>query len=178
MIRLKHLIPRAALLATLALPTAVLADFNDGVVAHAMGDYERALQTLLPLAQTSDHAYAQYFIGVMYANGQGVDRDFAAAAEWYRKAAEQGVAAAQARLGRLYEDGQGVPRDMEFAYAWYAVATKLGNGRAASLLERARGNMTAEEMAEADKLAGDYISRYGTPPADPGQQPGPIRGTP
>ena len=35
-------------------------------------------------------AYAQYNLGVMYDNGQGVQQDYKEAVKWYRKAAEQG----------------------------------------------------------------------------------------
>jgi len=160
----------ALLIAALALAFAAgtaRADFNDGVVAHAMGDYERALQTLLPLAETSDHAYAQYFLGVMYANGQGVDQDHEQAVRWYRAAAEKGVAAAQTRLGQLYLEGQGVPRDMEFAYAWFSVAAQLGNARAARLLEQTRGRLSATEAEQAERLAREYITSYGKPPPGP-----------
>lgn len=156
-------LPLAALLA-FALAAPAHADFNDAVVAHAMGDYERALQTLVPLAETSDHAYAQYYLGVMYANGQGVEQDYEEAAQWYRRAAEKGVAAAQAKLGQLYERGLGVPKDMEFAYAWYGVASSLGNGRAAGYIEKTRQKMNPRELEEAQQLADEYIARYGEAP--------------
>ena len=39
----------------------------------------------------------------MYYNGQGVQRDYAEAAKWVRKAAEQGYAPAQADLSYLDE---------------------------------------------------------------------------
>ena len=39
--------------------------------------------------------------------GKGVERDFAKAAEWYRKAARQGHAKAQTNLGNLYRSGRG-----------------------------------------------------------------------
>ena len=151
----------------LAASFGVRADFNDGVVAHAMGDYERALQTLLPLARTSDHAYAQYYLGVMYANGQGVQLDYAEAAKWYRAAAEKGIAAAQTKLGQLYMEGQGVPRDMELAYAWFSVAASLGNGRAAQMLQQTRGQMNAEELNAADELAAEYTGKYAVTAPDP-----------
>ena len=37
---------------------------------------------------------AQYNLAVLYANGQGVPQDYVEARKWYRKAAEQGDAAA------------------------------------------------------------------------------------
>ena len=38
---------------------------------------------------------AQVNLGVMYRKGHGVERDYSKAANWYRKAAEQGDAEAQ-----------------------------------------------------------------------------------
>jgi hypothetical protein len=55
-------------------------------------------------------------------NGAGVPQDYAQAALWYRKAAEQGDAEAQWSLGGLYLGGHGVPRDYAEAYFWYALA--------------------------------------------------------
>jgi TPR repeat protein len=43
-------------------------------------------------------ASAQYNLGIMHDNGQGVSQDRGQAAPWYRKAAEQGHAAAQFNL--------------------------------------------------------------------------------
>ncbi len=50
-------------------------------------------------------AEAQYNLGVMYYNSQGVPQDHATAMRWYRKAAGQGMAEAQYHLGYMY----GVP---------------------------------------------------------------------
>ena len=69
----------AMLVVALGLSGFAKADFNDGVVALSMGQYDQALQTFLPLAETSDHAYAQYFLGRMYADGRGVEQDKAKA---------------------------------------------------------------------------------------------------
>ena len=48
---------------------------------------------------------AQYNLGYMYANGQGVPKDAAEAYKWYRKAADQGSAPAQYNLGYMYANG-------------------------------------------------------------------------
>ena len=45
------------------------------------------------------NAEAQYCLGDCYANGEGVLQDYAQAALWGRKAAEQGIAEAQFMLG-------------------------------------------------------------------------------
>ena len=59
----------------------------------------------------------------MYQGGRGgLPRDDKQAAEWYRKAAEQGVAEAQVNLGNLYLAGRGVPRDDVLAYVLFNLA--------------------------------------------------------
>ena len=141
-----------------------LADFNDGVVAHAMGQYDKALQTLLPLAQTSNHALAQYYLGIMYSNGQGVPQDFKEASKWFHNAAQQGTAQAQFRLGELYASGKGVPQDFEQAYAWFSVASHLGHSKAAESLKAASEKLSPDEITEAKRLADEFISKYGQKP--------------
>jgi TPR repeat protein len=153
-----------AALVLVLLAAGARADFNDGVVALMTGKYEEALQTFVPLAETSNHAYAQYFLARMYTDGQGVERDAERAAEWYRKAAEQGVADAQYRLGELYENGEGVPGDMEYAYAWYSVAAHLGNAKGTQAMREAKAALSAPELVQADKLSRDLIKKYGVIP--------------
>ncbi|TXT24353.1 MAG: TPR repeat SEL1 subfamily [Gallionellaceae bacterium] len=64
-------------------------------------------------------ADAQFVLGAMYANGQGVERNYHEAVAWYRKAADQGYAKAQYNLGRMYISGQGVPYDYLQAVKWF-----------------------------------------------------------
>ena len=47
----------------------------------------------------------------MHANGKGIAKNDVEAARWYRLAAEQGYAPAQATLGLLYFQGVGVPQN-------------------------------------------------------------------
>ena len=56
-------------------------------------------------------ARAQTELGDRYENGRGLERDYAAAVSWFRRAAEQGYAAAQTELGYAYERGGGVRAD-------------------------------------------------------------------
>ena len=159
---MKRLISAAFVAATLATPA--WADFNSGVAAYARGDFETAAQQFIPLAETANDPFAQRFLGDMYAKGKGVDQDMAAAAKWYKAAAEKGVASAQCELGLLYRDGNGVPKDLENSFAWLSVANKLGSSKAPAALSSLDGKLSAEEMASAQKLAEEYIQKYGTPP--------------
>ena len=73
---------------------------------------------------------AQFLLATNYAEGRRVPRDLAAAAQWYAKAAAQGLAPAQYRLASFYEKGLGVGRDLGPAKAWYQRAAEQGNIRA------------------------------------------------
>jgi hypothetical protein len=68
---------------------------------------------------------AQTIVGELFERGLGATPDYAAAAEWYRRAAEAGFARAQVNLGHLYENGLGVPQDPEQALGWYRRAAGL-----------------------------------------------------
>jgi len=66
----------------------------------------------------------------MYRKGDGVQQDYAEAAKWYRKAAEQGVAHAQYNLGIMYDNGQGVKQNYAEAVKWFRKAAEQGNSGA------------------------------------------------
>ncbi len=116
-----------------ALATPAWADYQAGVAAHSRGDYAIALQEIKPLAEQGN-SDAQTFLGVMYAEGQGVPQDYAEAVRWYRKAAEQGHAAAQFNLGSMYYVGLGVPRDYAKAAKWHRKAAEQGHASAQFIL--------------------------------------------
>jgi TPR repeat protein len=154
----------AGFILLMAFAGVVRAEFEQAAVAYAMGQYGKAFETMLPLAETANHPYAQYYLGVMYANGQGVDKDAEAAGKWFSHAAKQGVSQAQFRLGELYAAGQGVPKDFEQAYAWYSVAAHLGHKQASTALESTSRQLSNEEIAEAKRLAEEYIANYAQRP--------------
>ena len=73
-------------------------------------------------AALQGHGLAQHGLGVMYLYGECVPRDEAEAAEWFRRAAAQGLAGAMAALGMMYEQGIGVACDPERAEQLHAQA--------------------------------------------------------
>jgi len=92
------------------------------------------LPSLLKLAEKGD-ALAQFNLGSMYDNGEGVEQDFKEAVKWYRKAAEQGHANAQTYLGVMYATGRGVENDEEEAIKWLRKAAEQGNKPAKAVLK-------------------------------------------
>ena len=125
----------AAWLMVAALAGAAAAGpFEDAKSAYEHGDYAIAVGLWRPLADEGD-TRAQYNLGLMYANGQGVPQDAAEAVTWYRKAAAaQGDAFAQLFLGFMYENGLGVPQDDAAAMTWYRKAADQDYAAAQYLL--------------------------------------------
>ena len=72
------------------------------------------------------NANAQYALGWMYENGEGVVKDLAMAFRWYKRAAERNHPAAQTNLGWMYENGKGVVKDDVQSVFWYRQAAELG----------------------------------------------------
>jgi uncharacterized protein len=102
----------------------VWADTAAGLAAFKNKDYLRAYQEFKAGADAGQ-AEAEFDLGVMYAQGFGVQRDLNAAASWYRKAADQGNAEAQFALGQMYAHGWGVPRDTADAVRWFEMANSV-----------------------------------------------------
>jgi TPR repeat protein len=98
-------------------------------------------------------AEAQYILGLMYANGEGVPRDDAEAVKWCRLAAEQGLATAQFNLGKRYYSGDGVPKDDAEAAKWCRLAAEQGDAMAQYILGFAydKGEGVPKDDAEAVK---------------------------
>ena len=71
----------------------------------------------------------------MYYVGRGVTQDYATAAGWLRKAAEQGLPFAQTLLGFIYANGQGVAQDYAAAVSWYRKAADQGEPNALGVLK-------------------------------------------
>jgi TPR repeat protein len=123
------------------------------------------------------HPQAQHDAGVKLAK-RGQHRE---AAEYFRKAAEQGLAGAQFDLAVRHRLGQGVPQDMVQSFNWLRKAAQQGHRTAQYnlALMYGMGQGTAEDLAQAfywmrkaaeqgdadaqHKLALSYIHGHGVP---------------
>ncbi len=61
---------------------------------------------------------AQFMLGVMYHNGEGVKQDFKESFKWFKKSALQNNKYAECNLGAMYALGQGVKIDATNAIKW------------------------------------------------------------
>ena len=130
---IKQLRTAAFLLCTAVAVPVMAQDLDKGLDAANAGDFATALQEWRPLA-VQGHANAQFNLGFMYDNGNGVLQDYAEAVVLYRKAAEQGLARAQSNLGVMYANGNGVVQDYAEAAVWYRLAAEQGYAKAQSNL--------------------------------------------
>lgn len=141
----------ALVLSIVCLAAPAWADFKAGEKAHHRGDYATALREWQPLAKQGQ-AVAQYNLGLLYANGQGVPKDDAQARQWYEKAANQEHADAQVNLGSLYDYGRGGPQDFKMAVRWYSRSANQGN----ELAQRRLGLL----YERGDGVPKDYVQAY------------------
>lgn len=82
-----------------------------------------------------------------------VYKNFAEAAKWYSKVAEQGDANAQRNLGLYYIQEK---RDNVRGYAWILLSVKNGLEDLTSKLAELEKQMDKGEIERAKKLAGEY----------------------
>jgi TPR repeat protein len=81
-----------------------------------------------------------------------VPQDYAEAVRWYRKAAEQGLTAAQQILGAMYDVGKGTQKNAGEAVHWYREAAESGDPIAQYIL----GVM----YQTGDGVPQDYVQAY------------------
>ena len=104
---------------------------------------------------------AQFTLGKNYEAGRsGLKKDYAEAANWYRKSAEQGNIYAQASLGILYHSGKGLPHDDVQAEMWFTISADHApvNDRdtIVEMRDSVAAHLTAPQIAEARRLAHEW----------------------
>ena len=137
----------AAVFLCLQMWTPAQAGFDEGMTAYKNNDFQTALKEWSPLAD-GGNLEAQYLVGRIYFR---TSVDYAKAAKWYRKAADQGHAAAQNGLASLYRTGRGIKKDIATAVKWYRRSATQGNVYAQNQLGFMYffGNDVRQDYAEA-----------------------------
>lgn len=145
---IRNLLP---LLFSAAVSTA-WADFDAGMYAYSTGNYDDAAREFMASAQRGE-TQGEYYMGLLYEEGQGVPKDYGQAMNWYNKAALKGDVDAAFALGRMYSKGLGVTQNRPLAYAWYGRAAQGGHYLGRQEQEKCAGRMAPEQLLEARKLA-------------------------
>ena len=113
------------------------------------------------LAADQGQTDAQCSLAVMYANGWGVPQSDEEAFKWYSLAAEQGVTAGQINVARMYESGFGVAQDKVQGHKWFTIAVEMGENDATQNRDLIAQIMSAEEIAESDRLKNEWMASHG-----------------
>ena len=109
------------------------------------------------MAASQGHAKAQCNIAVMHANGWGVPQSDEEALKWYSLAAEQGVTPAQINVGRMYAGGFGAVQNKVQGHKWFSIAAELGDKDAIFNRDILAATMSAEEIAESNRLKTEWL---------------------
>jgi TPR repeat protein len=127
--------------------------FNGQGVAQ---DFSAAL-VWLNIAANQGHDVAQFNLAVMHDSGSGTDQNFTEAVKWYRLAASQKHVMAQFNLASMFQSGDGVNKDLTRAHMWFNIASTLGHADAAARVAQLEAEMTPQQIATAQALAGECI---------------------
>ena len=100
------------------------------------------------------HPAGQFGLGEMYAKGEGVERDFDAAVEWFMMAAVGGHAQARRVLASAYETGD-LGRDVDPAEAlrWLTLAADNGDATAMQRLVKVYSDGQLGAKPDAERAA-------------------------
>ena len=132
---------------------------EQGVAAYDAEDYSAALSLLVQATERGDPE-AQYTLGRMHFDGDGVAKDVDKARDLFQASAEQEHPGGQTGIGFLYSAGQGVELDDEEAVRWYRMAAGQGFPAAQTNLgymyQTGRGvDASDEEAARWYRMAAD-----------------------
>ncbi|WP_111893325.1 tetratricopeptide repeat protein [Acinetobacter sp. MB5] len=73
---------------------------------------------------------AQFYVAMHYQSGRDVSKDLGQAFNWYKKAADQGVSAAQLNVGRMLVEGIGTRKNESLGRKYLEKAASHGDNRA------------------------------------------------
>ena len=127
---------------------ATAGDLPEALRAIDEGATETGMASLHTLADAND-PHAELALYVIYDQGLGAAASPFNALLWLRRAAEHGLAAAQAELGDRYYFGRGLAADKEQAKDWWRRAARQGVAAAQYNLAAVLRRGDATEAAEA-----------------------------
>jgi hypothetical protein len=142
-----------SLLLCFVFPMSSYADqLEDAKAAIQNEDFTKSYELLLPLGE-ENNAEAQFLLGFLYVNGQGVEKDDTEGLSWIMKAARQGYAEARSsalsicldlanqgdatamyNVGYMCLQGWGEEQDPNVCIGWLETAAKSGHVRSAKVL--------------------------------------------
>lgn len=107
-------------------------------------------------AAAHDDPFAEYLLGKIFLERT----QYSPAADWFRKAAMQGLPQAQQQLGLLLKRGLGVTEDKVEAYVWLLLSFEAGNQTVATDLQSLEADLGSDAVQQAKNKAYDLESTF------------------
>ncbi|WP_043646065.1 tetratricopeptide repeat protein [Fundidesulfovibrio putealis] len=125
--------------------------FNEAREAVTSGDYEKAFG-MYKVSAEQGNVSGMFYLGVMYDDGIGIQKNYYEAMKWYNKAAELGDHKAMFNIGMMYYIGEWTPQNYAEAMRWFRKSAELGDVKAMFNL----GMMNSK----VEGVARDYVQAH------------------
>jgi len=130
--------------------------YNAGMNAFEAQNFDEAIKFF---KKGLSDARCNFSLGIMYYNGQGVEKSFKTSIHYYSIAAEAGIVPAQVSAGFAYANAMGVPEDFDKAAYFLKMASDKGEASAKiTLAEIYAMGHAGGDRKEAAKLIRDVLS--------------------
>jgi localization factor PodJL len=96
-------------------------------------------------------------LAVLYAEGIEGKADYRTASQWFRKAAERGLADSQYNLGILCARGIGMERNLAESYKWFSLAAVQGDQDAGRKRDDVAQRLDAQSLAAAKVSVQSFV---------------------
>lgn len=134
----------------------LLLSFSQTVLANKCIDlmqkeeYYEASEVCRAMAEKGD-MNAQFSLGVLYYQGNGVMSDLSQSQKWIRKAAQKNHNQAQYNLGIMLANGHGSSANLVEAYAWLKISSDNGYSAATDSMKQLGEELSSDEKNKADE---------------------------
>lgn len=136
--------------------------YNRGLELYEKRDNSGAYKQFIDGA-AKGHAGSQYYAGLICEEEEKYNQ----AAQWYTKAANQGLPEAQFKLGKCYFEGMGVPVDKAASKKWLLKATDKGSIEAQKFLSENKKALSGTALPGSSIGSGVPTSSSANTSADP-----------
>lgn len=98
----------------------------DVINDYSQGKYKEAFEAFNELEKISPNRTVELYLGIMYLNGQFVEKNPELAFNWVVKSVNNGEFSACAMLAAMYYDGTGVKQDFDQAFKLFSYVSQHG----------------------------------------------------
>ena len=145
---MKHLTILSLLLTLISTFAQATNPFNNINTSKSIKTLQQSKYIYAKQASKNGHREAQFDLAIMYATGDGVEKNEREAFKWFHKSARNGHTEAKYLMGVSFNQGRGVRQQKELARYWFKLAAKAGHAKAIyqlALIEKYLAHATQRE---------------------------------